>query len=288
MLLDQGWAPTTNPGACDLLLIDHDDPMADPRPDMIKVCHENGGKVVVYPHGANPTVVFYDGVYPPDPRIAARLEHGPGSVEIGRRFTIDDLRQHVVGWTYTDTAPYRAPDKLERVLFAPLHPNGRGELAAYDRETNRRVYADLLNLPVRLSVRTIAHPMLSGLWEAPNVEWLPAYDFSMEETQTRVDEAEVVIGAGTFAFTAVARGKPTVMLPDRNLIEMRGFPVPAHEELYRDYLKYPLEYGDRPLMELLDCACHESPVIRDWADLFIGEQCDPAELSTLLAGIVSG
>jgi len=262
-LVAAGWDLSGDPADCDLLLVDHDGPYAHPRPAIIEAAYDAGAKIVLYPHGALPTVTFYDGAYAPDARIDARLEHGEGHVEIGRRIGLGDIGQTVVGWTYSDRAAF-APTRPERILFAPIQPNGSGELKEHDRLRNHHAWMQLREIG-NVAVRN------------------PGFPADVTSAFADVDQADVVVAAGTLACLALARGKPVVMIHDRNL---ENEVEPAHLDAYDDYQRYPLTVGDAPLGDLIAEACQGSAHVDAWRNLFVGAPM--IDISALLARIVEG
>ncbi len=259
-----GWQQAETAQECDVLLIDHDGPFAHPRPQFIGEAYEAGAKVVLYPHGANPSVTFYDGAFDPDPRVAVRLEHGAGPLEIAHRAGLGDLHQRVVGWTYTPRADFAPIDRPRTILFAPIQANGNGEIAEYDAVTNQQGWDQLQDVDAEIVVRDLGGPgSVLGAWQA-------------------VAEADLVVAAGSLAYTAIASGKPVVMLHDRNW--ERGAP-PVHERLYADYARYPLTVGDGPLADLIAEACQGSERVHEWANLFVGGPM--VDVAQLLEEVVS-
>lgn len=154
-LIEAGHQQADRIDGTDVLILDCDWPWAYPRPQMIEAATKAGVPVVLYPHGGMPTVFNYDGIAEPDPRVAARLEHGPGSIDIARTFCpkeginsycegccsgpgkdcggelccckwedgFSSLRQHATGWLFSPTVPFETRPTIGRVLFAPMHPN---------------------------------------------------------------------------------------------------------------------------------------------------------------------
>src|SRR5689334_14351874 len=130
----------------DVIFVDDASPWAHPRQALSEQCVDLGGIFLVYPHGGGAPAV-YDGVAHPDMRVTAHLVQPPGHAEILRRIGFP-LPVHVIGWFYSPMAPFTPPAAVRTVLFGPRHPLGDGTTYDPDRETNRRIYEQLLKLDV--------------------------------------------------------------------------------------------------------------------------------------------
>ena len=274
-------------GPADLLLIDLDPPLSGYQ-KLIKTYHDMGAKVVLYPHGGGGPVLSYDGLWEPDPRIAANLLTGPGQAEFMRRIQYPSPT-HTVGWSYCEMLPFRACDDVQHVCFAPTHPNADGSMAESRRALNSEVYARLLEGPWRLTVRHIGTLEQNGLWEADGVEFVNG---RLQAETAEIDVVDAVVaGDGTFPTLAIARGVPTVMygqatlalgLPDEELIP------PQRADLYMDYIRYPFDFADGPLEEIVHAAARSEAPIVDWKRRFVGEPFDARAAVAIIEQIVNG
>ena len=119
----------------DLLLIDLDPPEFGYR-QFIDRFADQGAKVLLYPHGAGPLLV-YDGLYEPYERVDGNLVIGPGQAELMRRMEYPHPT-HAIGWTLCEQRPFRPAADVRNVLFAPTHPNGDGSMRAGAPRGQRR------------------------------------------------------------------------------------------------------------------------------------------------------
>ncbi len=268
----------------DLLLVDTDVPWARPRPEMITAAKMNGAKIALYPHGGLPDWT-YD-LTEPNPDVDLRLEHGPGSIEIADLLGLD-LHQAAPGWLFSPTQPFAPVENPHKVLFAPLHPiieglqgpqtNGHDPAPAINQE----VYKRLLALGYDLTVSIVGPPHRSGVWPHPRAKLVPS-TMQFTASYQQIMEADVVVAAGTMAATAVACGKPLVMLGQENwtTFAQGNYQQAPHPELYRDLIRYPLDVGDGDLDDLIWYACDTNVGVAEWRARFIGD--DGADAAVLL------
>ena len=291
-LLGQGHTLADNVESTDLLLVDCDWRWAHPRPELIRMAKQTGAKVALFPHGGAPTVFIYDGLTEPDGNVDLRLEHGPGSVEIAELLELE-LRQEAPGWLFSPTRLFAPVEKPRRLLFAPQHPNMEAMHAGTNGhdpapQLNNKVYRQLLRLGYEITVSLVGPAWKNGVWFHPGVKfvWNPSmrYDLSLP----LVEQADVVVGAGTIAAAGLAAGKPTVMLGQGNYADYIDghYQVPDNVGVYADTLRYPLdvEYGD--LEGLIVRACVGDDAANVWRTRFVGDDDGCGAAADLLEQLV--
>jgi hypothetical protein len=263
----------------DVFLIDLDLPQYRPafEPHLAQ-----GAKVFLYPHGPI-TQNLYDGMYPWDPRVTAHFVPGEGQRELLRLIGVD-VPSYAIGFPWCELAPFRATANPRRVLFAPMHPlHHDGSLPDDCKAINRRLYEQLLELPYELTVRHFLDLERNGLYPVDGVAYSPS---DLGTATADIDQADVVIGVGTLAGLAIARGAPTITY-DQGVetfhLKADGARVyPEREHLYADLMRYPIDIADGPLDELIRMAARSDETIREWRELFIGGPFDPTAFCLLL------
>jgi hypothetical protein len=274
-------------GPADVLLIDLDPPMMLHK-ELIDRYSDWGAKIILYPHGAGGPILSYDALFEPDPRVDANLVTGLGQAEFLRRIDYPS-QTHAIGWTYCDRKPFRACDDVQHVLFGPTHPNGDGTMITERRELNSKVFAELLRGPWKLTVRHIGTLEQNGLWHAEGVTFVNGTGKPQFAEIDAVDA--VVAGDGSFPTLAIARGVPTVMygqatpawgLPDETLV------LPRRTELYMDYIRYPFDFEDGPLDELVHAAAKAEGPVLNWKRRFLGEPFDALAAVEIIERVALG
>ena len=263
----------------ELLLVDSDSPYAAPMPlkhQIVKEAVSRGVPIVLYPHGAHPDL-DYDGIRRFTVPISLQLLHGEGNAEIYRRCGLTH-RYEVVGWTYCETgkaSTLLAP--VSHLLFAPIHPWANGiEILLSHKALNERAYQEFLAYPAdRKTVRMYGADEPNGIGErASGIEYTQS---DLKLGLDLIDSASAVLSYGTFAYTALARGKPVAMIyayPAHTSDD--GVTRAAHLADYADYVRYPASVGDAPLSELL------RRDVSEWRRLFVGESLDIDKLAGAL------
>jgi hypothetical protein len=247
----------------DLLLVDIDIDEAK------QVVDEFSGKVVIYPHGGAP-ILTWDGLYEPHPKVLVNLVTSEGHKEVMRRYGYSKPIE-VIGWYLCEIKPW-AGVKGKKVLFCPIHPiGGGGFMYKEDFRENTRVFKELLDMDLDLSVRYMHALLINGLHKEEGVKY---YNTSWFED---LDEYDLVVANGTLACVAIAKGIPTVMLKQDTCTRQPGDApnnrvVAKYVDKYWDYLKFP--YGSEDLEEGMRLAAEVEPV--EWKDRFIGKQMDGA------------
>ena len=247
-------------GPVDLLLTDLDIPYLGHK-EILDRYSEMGAKVLMYPHAGGGPNLSYDGQWKADPRVHANLVASYGHAEFLRRLEYPSAT-HTIGWTHCQLRPFRACADVQRVVFAPTHPNGDGSMTDYQRELNSTVFRQLLECPFELTVRFIGTLEQNGLWKAKNVKFV---DGRRSPQFAEMDGADAVVaGDGTFPTLAVARGVPTVMYSQGIMclgLGRRDAGRRPRPELYWDYARFPFDVADGPLEDTVrEAARSDGPV----------------------------
>ena len=267
-------------GAADAYLIDLDSPW---NRRLYEPHLAGGAKVFLYPHGAPQTAYLYDcDRYPPDPRVTAHFVIGEGQRELLRRVGVD-VPVYVVGWPWSDIRPFRPCADPRRVVFGATHAHERDNfLADMHKERNRSIVEQLVAMELDVTVRYLGDLAVNGLEPVDGVTYVEG---ASDNSTHDIDNADVVIGDGTFACLAVARGRPTIFT------DQADFPIvdepdgsqswPNNWDDYKDYRRFPYDISDGPLDELIESAAASDEKIAEWRDLFIGQPFNPTAFARL-------
>jgi hypothetical protein len=264
----------------DVVMADSDHPQAVPAPwkhNVLKECAKRGIPIVLFPHGAPPDL-DYDGLRKLELPISMRLVHGEGHAEVARRMRCRH-RVEVVGWTFSEVAEPPVSLPAASLLFAPIHPWANGhDILPFHKGLNTAAYYQFLQHPAeRKTVRMFGADAPNGIVE--RVEGVEYQQTDLGNGIAVIDNHDAVISYGTFAYQALARGKPTAMIyaypghtDDYGNVQAKRF------DEYKDYLKYPANLADGTLDEVLQMD------VSEWKRLFVGESLDEDRLVSLLKG----
>lgn len=240
-------------------------------------------KVFIYPHAARPSLIY--AFYDPWRRTTAQFVSTSAHIEIMRRIGYKGAL-HAVGWSLCPLREFQPRERAHNVLFAPIHPRN----SQVDRKVNQAVFEKLYPLAkhgdIYLTVRWLAPFDGNGIrcYNDPNITYVEG---GLGPDWRQIDDADVVIAHQTFAWLAVARGVPTLMMGEDitphveyrtgQHFEARGW------ENYRELLMYPLDilYSDDPL-SLMQSAARDDGDIADWRNRMIGEAFRAEEFVVLL------
>lgn len=276
-LVSRGWEETKDPGQARFILADSN---VNHRRKTLDSYHARGVKVFLYPHAARPNI-FWD--FPGQDfsgRVDAHFTISPGHVEIMRAYGYP-YPIEVVGWHLSQIRPFRPREEIRRIVFAPIHPNNNGYLGAVDRDLNNRTFSRLLSVSpaihnFELAVRYIGDLRSIGIWRAGGVQYIEGYK---DQSTSEIDGADLVVSHQTYAFLAVARGIPTLMmgedLPPRWGGSDREIKTVKSWEKYRDLMRYPLDILAGDPAELMSRAACSDEDIQDWRRRMIGDPFDP-------------
>ena len=236
--------------------------------------------IFTYPHTARPGFV-YD-LHKHWPYTRAKFVHSPGFKEVLESLECP-VPIEVVGWPYSEIKPFekREPGKKLKVLFGPIHPNANGWLCPWYCETNTRMLQLLLNTPdIDLTIRYFHRLEEQGLWHCDKATYVQAEpDGSTKE----IEEADVVIGAFTFAYLALAMGKPTIMIGELTRPHAGNKPWNVRWSLnWEKYFEntcftYNGElYFDQPekFRKILEQSLDPTDEVINWREKFIGRPFD--------------
>lgn len=273
-----GYIPTNrdNVQGTVLYLVD-----GDWRDNMMDHARVRNIPVFLYPHAARPMVI-YDGCVKPRP-VRCMFTQAPGGLELMKAIKYP-YPVEVSGWAFSEIRKFKPAQKLNRVLFAPIHPNGNGYLNAVDKAINAATFGTLQiycrENHAQLSVRYIGTPEQCGLgeaaaFEAPYIEW---HQGKKNNSTDDMEAADLVVAHQTFAFIAVAMGIPTVMMAEdvapRSGNTEAGFCYVEHWDEYKDLLMFPLDILHGDTSKTIDKAMAGCPEVEDWKARLIGQPFD--------------
>lgn len=280
-----GWIWTAGSGGADIILSDSDVPS---RAKSLASFHQRGKKIFLYPHAARPTLFNDFEGYPPSPYIDAHFLTAAGHIEIMRSIGIK-YPLEVIGWYLCPMKPFQPRTEARRILFAPIHPNSNGTLPSIDRTMNANVLRKLVPLvkagEIQLTIRYLRGLEQNGLWIEDKVTYIQG---EPDQTYTQIDEADLVIAHQTFAYIAIARGVPTVMVgedvpPRVGCEEYRTFQYARSFEKYKDLLMYPFDIlKEDDTLALFQRAVQSDCEIADWRTRLIGEPFNAAHFVQLV------
>jgi hypothetical protein len=239
--------------------------------------HRRGLPVFLYPHAARPQIIW-DGIWEVWPHTACNFVPGPGHKEVMERYGYP-IPIEVTGWTYCDILPFEPIEKPIKILFGPIHPGGNGWICDEDKDANQRTQKLLIEYchetGTHLTIRHIRDIRNNGLEKVAGVTYIQGRpDLTIKE----IDEADLVIGHQTFAYLAIARGKPTLMmredLPPHTV--WHGQTVWAKSwEKYADIMMYPLDILAGDIAEMIRLACEGTEGTIAWRNRFLSTPFDP-------------
>lgn len=239
-------------------------------------------KFFVYPHAARPSLV--SAFYETWPHTTVQFVVNGHHAEVMRRLGhVGKLES--VGWSLCPIVEFKPRSIVKNVLFAPIHPRN----SAIDKKLNQAVLDKLYPLAragaIRLTVRYLEPFEGNGIIRYENhVDYRPG---TVAPSYTMIDESDVVIAHQTYAYIAVARGVPTLMMGedfpphieyrDGKRLEARGW------QDYKDLIIYPLDIlNEDDTLSMMAKAAASDQAIKTWRDRMIGDQFDDNKFITIL------
>jgi hypothetical protein len=270
------WRPST--ARPDLIFYDKDAPIYGEPYERLMRHKERGAKIVLYQHAAMPPW-WYDGFREVNDYVDLYLSFAPATTQFMNTY-VPLLKTIEIGWAWCNQKPFEPIKKPRKICFAPIHPSAEG-LNQTKKDTNARVFEAILQLPESWykEIRIIGSLEANGLWHDRRVSFSQARP---DGKTHNIDRADVVIGEGTFVYLSVARGRPTISLltdkpPCTNRNENHN---PEHWEDWKHLVRYPYDFDDAPLEELIEQATAKEAT--EWRKLNIGQQLRYNRLISLL------
>jgi hypothetical protein len=245
----------------------------------------------VYPHTSRPNLVA--DVVPEWEHITAQFVVSEEHAEVMRMYGYSKPL-HAVGWSLCPIEKFRPRPEPRKVLFAPIHPR----CAEIDKKANRETFKRLLKLArddrIDLTVRYIKELSGAGLEfvQHPNVHYFQGDMGDYNSQIEQIDETDWVVSHQTFAWMAVARGTPTVMMAEDmpthvQLMYQDTVEFAQNWDKYHHLIAYPLDIlacKPKDVWKLLQRAASCDEEIRDWKRRMIGEMFDGEKFMKILEG----
>ena len=235
--------------------------------------------VFLYPHAARPTVQW-DGALELNPQVTVTFVPSEGHKHVLESFGYP-VPIVVTGWPYDELQPFKPAKSVGNILFAPIHPNANGYLSPLDKEINRETFEIALEYCQRKGVKLVVRYLqtLEKCGLPPDVKGV-RYVTGMPNGDTvDMDRADLVISHQTYAWLAVAKGKPTLMMaeyvkPHSGNTE-EGLRFVQHWHLYQKELMYPYDVlSGVPMDALVERASQTDLDILAWKARFMERPFD--------------
>lgn len=249
-----------------------------------KMRRDGISKFFIYPHSARPSLVsaFYDEW----PYTTAQFVATPGHIEVMNRLGYKG-RVHPVGWSLCEIKEFKPREETSNVLFAPIHPRN----SKIDQQLNQAVLDKLYPLAaageISLTVRYLSPFEGNGIKKYDN--HVTYVEGTAAPSIEQIDKSDIVIGHQTFAFLAVARGVPTLMMGEEiaphiefhngTYLHARGW------NDYKDLVMYPIDILHKnDTLKLMQSTVADDSEIREWRSRMIGDPFNPDKFVSLLEG----
>jgi hypothetical protein len=239
----------------------------------------------IYPHSARPNLV--NDIRSTWAYTTATFVSAVGHQRIMRLYGYQKPI-HVVGWHLCPLESFQPRPEMKNILFAPIHPRN----AKIDRQVNRAAFERLHRVSkeqenVKLTVRHIGNLDENGLEAVPGVSYVEG---RLEPSWEMIDTADLVVGHQTYAYLAVARGVPTLMMaedmPTHLVPKTADGAVVLSAKNWKKYAKilaYPLDIlrTDDP-WGMIQRATRTDEDIQAWRKNMIGPSFDPKALLAVI------
>ena len=253
------------------------------RTRMLGVMKKQGvERFFIYPHSARPNLI--NDVMAEWDNITAQFVTAPGHIDVMRTFGYPKPL-HAVGWMLCPQKEFEPREQARNILFAPIHPR----CDDVDKRANQKTFSILEKLAkqdkIHLTVRYISYLEGSGLEhvEHPNIEYVRGV---MNNGYEQIDMADVVVASNTYAYKAVARGVPTVMMGEKSVPE-HWLKTPTlfaqNWDKYVDIMAYPFDILDTSdPHRLLERVTKSEYGIKMWKKRMIGEPFCPEKFMEIV------
>jgi len=266
-------------GEVDFVLTDH--AILSRIKDLYRFWDYYTERFFVYPHAARPNVV--NDIVEEWDKITAHFVAAPGHVWVMRAYGYEKPI-HVAGWHLCPVRKFQTHKRPRRVLFAPIHYR----CAEIDQDVNREAFTRLARLAesndIQLTVRHIGELGPCGIEPV----WHPNITYTQGELRPcweQIDRADVVVSHQTFAWIAVARGIPTVMMAEDMPAHLVTEPpqFARNWNKYQDVMAFPLDIlSCEDTLGLLGRAVKKNDAVEAWKARMIGEAFSPGRFREVL------
>lgn len=258
-----------------IALVDYD--MKQSRQEKMRYWKDRYGisKFFVYPHAARVNVI--GDIYPSWEHTNAQFVTTSAHAEIMRLYGYVKP-VYPVGWTLCDLVTTEFQRRtLEKVVFAPIHPR----MSCIDMETNRQAFMLLSRMAkegkFELTVRFIHGLENSGLPPAREYPWVTFVEGRQDGSIEMIDQASLVVSHQTYAYLAIARKVPTLMMnehiPPKDFTRDGTILYVKNWDAYRHLLQYPLDILNTPdPYGLMQHACETDADIQEWRENNVGSK----------------
>jgi len=269
-LLDAGYRKTTDPDEADFLLYDLEQEHYIP---ILKEFAERRKPIFVYPHSAN-SWYFWDGFHKEFPvtcNFVFTREIKNAMISYGYKSRIEQCGfscGEVIGWRSM---------REKTLLFAPMHTMGSVSQdylrcpASFElnRKALERVF-ELAPLFKKITIRYGRSFSASGMYDPqiPNVVFEEA-DLKIKDAMASINRHSVVISAGTLAYLAVARGKPTIFYNQRDQPPREDGMTVKNYKRYK-WIDYPIQLFDMSNNMISNFVVKQNPDVERWKKANIG------------------
>lgn len=281
-LIDAGFE-LTKMQIADVVLSDIDMPQ---RITDMKHALNNGASLFIYPHSAVPPTMWDYKSFPPSDKVTGVFVQAPGHVRVMRAYGCKHPA-HVVGWSFCKQQNFHYGE-IKRILYAPIHPIiATGYLNRSHKYINAMSYDKIVKFcrarNIELTVRFIGEHYQNSIPNDDDVRYVQGF---ANLNHQDIDEADLVISSGTFAYMAVARGKPTIFTGQdyapvygKNDYHIEQSP---NWKQYTKIMRYPFELlEDKPMEQLIE-SVNDSAIIQKWRSDFIGEPFDGQKVVNII------
>lgn len=251
----------------------------------MKYLSDRGKPTILYPHSAYPPTVRWDGMYDPHPDVKLLFLGAPGHKEVVEAYGLP-YKTCIVGWSYSPVQAFTPSTSLEKVVFAPIHPNHNDWLSDEDKGLNQQTFEILYKLSqsqnFQLKVRHLRDLQLSGLKERPGVIYVRGVP-NLEDRE--IIESDLIVAHETYAGLSLALGKPTIMFGE-DIAPRLGYSPETYThaaswDKYSHIMMYPfdlLQTSD-PL-GLIHKALVSDTEVLNWKAQMIGQPFNPSLVVT--------
>lgn len=279
----RGYERTDNLKHSDLAFFDHDISwqLLEHRPECY-TCKRLDIPFFIYPHAARSGVLW--DLYKPWPYTTAQFIHAEGWKTVMQRLKYP-CPLEVTGWNYSDIRPFIPvkPIGKPKVLFGPIHPMGNGYLYQMDKDLNFKIFKFLVSMldEIDLTVRYCGEMGANGIWPHKKVAY---YHGKTDGSTVEIEGADLVIGAFTFAYLAIALGKPTIMFGEKEIphggVSDLNMVCAKNWHKYKSFINYPFNLCDvldsrSAFMDMMKKAMTGTMRVQRWREKFVGAPFNP-------------